>query len=190
MFIYLLLLFGYLLGSISFSYHITKLLKDVDIREIGGKNAGAQNVMVSVGKIPGLLTMFLDIGKGVAIIFLAQKLGTPDYIIMLSGIAVFLGHVFPFYLDFRGGKGFATFLGLIPLIAFVPGVICGILFFLFKLTIRNTILSNLLAFSFLPFLILYYTNNWAYFSGFLFLMILRWLFDHPTLEKIVLRRNG
>lgn len=190
MLIYLLPLLGYLLGSISFSYHITKLLIGRDIREIGSKNAGAQNVMLSVGKIPGLLVMFLDIGKGTAAILIAQVFSAPDYIIITSSITAFLGHVFPFYLQFRGGKGFATFVGLLPLLAFVPGLICGILFFIFRfLIIKNSIISGLLAFSFLPFLVLYFTGNLIYFSGFLFLMLLRWLFEYPPLEKIILQRS-
>lgn len=178
MLVYFLPILGYLLGSISFSYHITKLLKGADIRTLGIKNTGTKNVYLSVGKVPALLTLIFDLGKGMGIVLLSYAAGAPDFIVMASAIAAFLGHVFPFYLQFKGGKGLATLIGIALLLTPVPLLISGGLFLFLRLFLFKNVLANLIALSFLPFLVLYFDQNLVYFLGFLFLISLRWLFDY------------
>jgi glycerol-3-phosphate acyltransferase PlsY len=117
-------LLSYLLGSIPFGIIITRLWKGIDIREHGSKNPGATNVYRVVGPIPALIVLILDIGKGlVATLWLSrlsigQPFLNPVSLMILAGIAVILGHTFPVFSGFKGGKGVATGLGV--LISLVP----------------------------------------------------------------------
>jgi len=110
---------GYLLGNFQASYIFGKLIKKVDIRTLGHGNAGASNAVESLGWKFGVLVAVLDVLKGVASILLVKhfyKVGfNPDGALLLyiNGYAVILGHIFPFYMGFKGGKGTATLLGII-----------------------------------------------------------------------------
>ncbi|ARP50263.1 glycerol-3-phosphate 1-O-acyltransferase PlsY [Caproicibacterium lactatifermentans] len=108
---------SYLLGSISFSIIFTKMFEKKDIRTMGSGNAGMTNVLRSAGIKPGLLTIFCDFGKGILSCFIgiqifAALLGSGTelarYGVYIAGIACVLGHMFPFYFGFRGGKGVLT----------------------------------------------------------------------------------
>lgn len=105
-------LVGYLLGSISMAYFLTKR-KNIDARKNGSGNLGASNTKVLLGWGPAVIVALHDIGKGVAAVLLAQLL-FPDLadVGVVAGGACILGHIFPFYLGFRGGKGLATYLGV------------------------------------------------------------------------------
>lgn len=108
----LIILLGYLLGSSSMSYYLSKL-KGVDLRAKGSKNLGASNTMILMGWKSGILVGIHDIGKSVLAVLLAAYLfpGIP-YAGAIAGVASVFGHIFPFYLKFRGGKGFASYLGM------------------------------------------------------------------------------
>jgi len=121
------ILMGYLLGTLSPAALISKL-KNKNLRNSGTGNLGASNVMLHFGKAFGVLVMAFDIGKAFAAARLAEYF-FPDvaYVGMLAGIAAILGHIYPFYMKFKGGKGLAAFGGLIMayepwLLAFVLGV--------------------------------------------------------------------
>lgn len=101
---------GYLLGSIPFGLVITRLLGLGDLRQIGSGNIGATNVLRTGNKGAALATLLLDSGKGAAAVLLARSFAGDDAA-LLAGAAAFLGHVFPIWLGFKGGKGVATFLG-------------------------------------------------------------------------------
>ncbi len=103
---------GYLLGSLPTAYIIAKSRKGIDIREVGVRNMGGANVFREVGKWEGILTLVIDIGKGALSIFIAQLLGTSLPWVMAAGFAAMLGHNYPVYLGFRGGKGIATVMGI------------------------------------------------------------------------------
>ncbi len=104
---------GYLIGSVSFSYIISKL-HGFDIRSKGSGNAGASNITVTLGWKFGVLTALLDIFKGYAAFKLAQMLFPGlELAPYVAGCCAVLGHIFPFYMNFRGGKGFATYTGMI-----------------------------------------------------------------------------
>src|SRR5512134_1334588 len=112
----LLVLFGYLLGSVPFGILVAKAFdRGLDLRKAGSGNIGATNVARTLGKAAGVITLLLDAGKGIFALALARIiLDGPAYPwLALVGGAVFLGHVFPVYLRFRGGKGVATALGVV-----------------------------------------------------------------------------
>lgn len=106
------LIAAYLLGSVSMAYFLTSR-KNIDARESGTGNLGASNTKVLLGWGPAVVVALHDIGKGVVAVILARLL-FPDleYVGAAAGVACILGHIFPFYLGFRGGKGLATYLGV------------------------------------------------------------------------------
>lgn len=113
-----LILAAYLLGSVPTGY-ILGSLAGVDVRKAGSGNVGATNVARVLGKGRGALTLMVDVGKGWLAVFLALQLGVSLPWRTLVGIAVFLGHLYPIFLRFRGGKGVATALGVF--LALAPG---------------------------------------------------------------------
>jgi len=118
---------SYLLGSISFSIVIAKWVKGIDIRQHGSGNAGATNTLRVLGKGPGLLVFLLDIGKGVAAVFIGRALSENDWIPVLCGLAAIIGHNWPIWFRFKGGKGIATTVGVIATLAFVPALCAGVI---------------------------------------------------------------
>jgi acyl phosphate:glycerol-3-phosphate acyltransferase len=99
---------AYLLGSIPWSYLIVKLAKGRDVRTVGSGNAGATNVMRAAGKAAGAAALLLDCGKGIAAVAAARGLGASPAVVGGAAAAVVIGHVYPVFLGFRGGKGVAT----------------------------------------------------------------------------------
>jgi glycerol-3-phosphate acyltransferase PlsY len=104
----LTILGGYLIGSILPAYFLGRILKKIDIREHGTKNAGTMNVYHLLGLGPAAAAAIFDVSKGLLVMFLAYLLGASPLLVHLAGFAVILGHVFPFYLRFRGGQGVAA----------------------------------------------------------------------------------
>jgi len=104
---------GYLLGSIPSAYIAGRLKKGVDVRTVGSKNMGAMNVYYEVGLLEAVLVLLADLGKGIGAILLARWLGVSLVFQLLSGLAAVIGHTFPAWLKFRGGKGGATTLGIL-----------------------------------------------------------------------------
>jgi len=102
---------SYFLGSIPFGLILTKIVEKKDIRNIGSGNIGATNVLRTGNKILAILTLILDVGKGFLSVIIAKKF-FPEFL-QLSCLLVFLGHVFPIWLKFNGGKGVATFVGIL-----------------------------------------------------------------------------
>ncbi len=105
-------LFGYLLGSVPTGLILAKLFSRVDPRTAGSKNIGATNVFRTAGKSLGILTLVGDLLKGVIPIVIAVHWGESNVWIAISGLSSFLGHIFPIFLGFKGGKGVATALGV------------------------------------------------------------------------------
>ena len=112
---------GYLMGSIPFGMVLTRLLGLGNLREIGSGNIGATNVLRTGSKGAALATLLLDGGKGAVAVLLARALAAGDAA-QLAGLASFLGHCFPVWLGFRGGKGVATFLGIALALAWPVGL--------------------------------------------------------------------
>jgi len=112
-FIALALVSAYLIGSFPPAYVAGRLLKGIDIRKVGTRNMGAMNVFYQVGFWPGMLVLAVDVGKGAAAVALARWLGVPMIAQLLAGAAVVIGHGFPVFLEFRGGRGGATCIGVL-----------------------------------------------------------------------------
>ena len=122
---------SYLMGSIPFGLILTKLFANTDIRKIGSGNIGATNVLRSGNKYLALFTLLLDILKGYLAVYITQ-LYFHEYV-QISALIVFLGHIFPLWLNFKGGKGVATYIGILFSINLMYGFIfisCWAVFFL------------------------------------------------------------
>ena len=135
--------YSYILGSIPFGLIFSKILGYGDIRKIGSGNIGATNALRTGSKLLALLTLFFDIFKGSLAVLLTLKF-YPEYY-YLSSIVVYLGHIFPVWLNFKGGKGVATFIGIILVlnqIAFGIFIISWLLISkLFKISSLSALLS-------------------------------------------------
>ena len=122
--IILILLAGYLIGSIPFGFLIAKIW-NIDIRRYGSGNIGATNVFRILGPFLGTVVFLLDLGKGALPVFLAQQATQNYWLIILAGAAAVLGHTFPVFLKFKGGRGAATGLGV--LLGVAPDIFLGAL---------------------------------------------------------------
>lgn len=109
---------AYLLGSIPFGIVMARLFGLGDLRKIGSGNIGATNVLRTGNKLAAFLTLILDAGKGAIAVLLAAALIGGNDVMQVAGLFAFLGHLFPIYLKFRGGKGVATFLGTMLALSF------------------------------------------------------------------------
>ncbi|MDB6176631.1 glycerol-3-phosphate 1-O-acyltransferase PlsY [Paracoccus sp. Z330] len=142
---------GYLLGSVPFGIVITRALGLGDLRQIGSGNIGATNVLRTGNKPAALATLLLDSGKGAIAVLLARYFGGETAAI-LAGCAAFLGHCFPVWLGFRGGKGVATFLGTLIALYWPLGLTACAIWLLTAAISRISSLSALLAALASPFL--------------------------------------
>jgi len=104
---------AYLMGSLPTAYIMGRLKKGIDIREVGTRNMGAMNVIYSVGMAEGISVLLIDAAKGAAAVFLARSLGAPPIIEFAAGAAAVIGHNFPVFLKFHGGRGGATAIGIL-----------------------------------------------------------------------------
>ena len=136
-------LISYLFGSIPFGYVFTKILLKKDIRDMGSGNIGATNVLRTGNKSLGYLTLVLDIAKAVVPIIYV-KFNYPD-LVYISALCAFLGHLFPVWLKFKGGKGVATFVGILISINIYYATVFGIVWILTFLISKYSSLSSLIA---------------------------------------------
>ena len=135
---------GYLLGSIPFGIVITRALGLGDLRQIGSGNIGATNVLRTGNKPAALATLLLDSGKGAIAVLLARVLAGEDAA-LIAGAAAFLGHLYPVWLGFKGGKGVATFLGTVLALDWRLGLAACAIWLLTALVTRISSLSALVA---------------------------------------------
>lgn len=140
---------GYLLGSVPFGIVISRLFGLGDLRQIGSGNIGATNVLRTGNKLAAALTLILDSGKGAAAVLIARLLAGEDAV-QLAGFAAFLGHCFPVWLRFKGGKGVATFLGLLLAYAWPVGLAACATWLVTALVMRISSLSALVAATLVP----------------------------------------
>jgi len=144
---------SYLLGSIPCAYIAGRLVKGVDIRQLGGRNVGALNVMREIGTVAGFAVLFADMAKGLLAVLIAQWLGLPLLFVFIVGFAAVVGHSWPVWLGFRGGQGAATAMGV--LLALVPiefAISFAIIVFVILVT-SNFRLGMGVGFVFLPLII-------------------------------------
>jgi glycerol-3-phosphate acyltransferase PlsY len=151
------IIIGYLLGSIPTAYIVGRLRKGVDIRDIGSRNMGAANVMREIGIHEGILVALIDIAKGAGAILIAQTLDISGLWVIGAGFAAVVGHNFPVFAGFRGGRGTATIIGIFLVLAFqstlVTLVIVAIPFFVtlrFSAAILIGVALGFVGFALLP----------------------------------------
>lgn len=163
---------AYLMGSLPTAYIMGRLRKGIDIRKVGTRNMGAMNVIYSVGMAEGISVLLIDAAKGAAAVFLARSLGTPPIIEFAAGAAAVLGHNFPVFLKFYGGRGGATCIGvLVFLMPFV--LVVGLpLFGIVLLITRFPTFSYSLALTCCPFVawLIYHSAEYIVFSIILLLI--------------------
>ena len=161
---------SYLMGSVPFGFILTKVFLKKDIRDIGSGNIGATNALRAGNKSLGYGTLFLDIIKAI-IPVVYVKLNYPDYIFIAS-LCVFLGHIFPIWLKFKGGKGVATYVGILFSINLIIGfVFIGVWFFTFLIS-KYSSLSSLFGSLSVPIYLFFFTNQNLVFFSIMFILIL------------------
>ena len=161
---------SYLMGSIPFGFILTKIFLKKDIRDIGSGNIGATNALRTGNKSLGYGTLFLDVIKAV-IPVIYVKLNYPDYIFIAS-LCAFLGHVFPIWLKFKGGKGVATYIGILFSINLTLGfVFIGVWFFAFLIS-KYSSLSSLIGSLSVPIYLFFFTSQNLVFFSIMFILII------------------
>lgn len=165
---------SYLIGSMPTALWVGKAFFGIDIREHGSGNSGATNTFRVLGKKAGFMVLFLDIMKGLTAASIVRyldfvEIGTVRYVNLqlLFGLSSVLGHIFPAYANFKGGKGIATLLGMIIGIHYLSAVVCLMLFVVVLFSTRYVSLSSILAAVAFPLIaIVIYKNEEPFFVAF------------------------
>lgn len=200
-------LISYIIGSIPFSYIIARLYKGKDIRKLGTKNVGATNVISVVGLVPGLVALFFDISKGTLAVYLTEKITGNSVVSIFAGFFTVIGHNWPIFLKFNGGKGIATTIGILLIKSPISFLILYLIVIPITILITNdSFMSASIGFIIFP-LILWLLKRdiwWVIFGILLALIIvirhmdeLKTFFEgrrelHPIVQKMrdfVLRKN-
>ena len=160
---------SYLIGSVPFGFLLTKFFLKKDIRDIGSGNIGATNALRTGNKLIGYTTLALDIAKAIVpVVFV--KFNYPDYIYIAS-LSVFLGHVFPIWLKFKGGKGVATYVGILFSINLFYGLIFIISWMIVFIISKYSSLSSITASFLIPVYLLFFENLYSMFFLIMFVLV-------------------
>ena len=172
----ILLIFSlsYLSGSIPFGLILTKFFLKKDLRKIGSKNIGATNVLRTGNKLIAGLTLLFDVAKGVIPVLLTKEYFTD--IVYLSSLAAFLGHIFPVWLKFKGGKGVATYLGIIFVLSLNLSFIFCISWIIISLVTKYSSLSSIMS-ALIIFIFSFLNNNFEL-TSYLFITFIIILYTH------------
>jgi acyl phosphate:glycerol-3-phosphate acyltransferase len=180
------IILGYLLGSISFSVLIAKRVAKIDIRKHGSGNAGATNTLRVLGKGPAILVLLLDAAKGAAAVLLAYALaGNSPWVIVLSGIASIIGHNWPVFFGFRGGKGVATTIGVLLAVAPVPSLIAVVLTVAVIAATRYVSVGSLLFVTAVPIILFLFKEPAAYVVGTLLIALLGYVRHAENISRLI-----
>ena len=185
--IFLGLILGYCLGSIPFGLLITRLAGTVDIRTIGSQNIGATNVLRTGRKDLAAATLLLDALKGTAAVLIAQRWGLNAAIV--AGLGAFLGHLYPVWLRFEGGKGVATYLGCLIGLWWPGALIFGAVWLAVAFTTKYSSAGALAASVATP-IGLWFFGHGPEAELFVALAILLWLKHRPNIERLLAGTEG
>jgi acyl phosphate:glycerol-3-phosphate acyltransferase len=152
----LMLLFAYLLGSIPTGFLLGSF-SGIDIRKAGSGNVGATNVARVVGKKQGVITLLVDVAKGFIPVLIASRLGFDLTVTVLAALAAFVGHLYPVFLKFHGGKGVATALGIFLAVAPLASLALVVVFAVVMLTWRWVSLASMVAAGAAPLVLLIFS---------------------------------
>lgn len=176
---------SYLLGSVSFSIVIAKWVKGIDIRQHGSGNAGATNTLRVLGKGPGVLVFLLDIAKGVAAVSIGHVLGENAWIPVFCGLAAIIGHNWPIWFRFKGGKGIATTVGVIATLAFFPALYAGLIAIAVIALTRYVSLGSLLFAALTPLFISFFHFSVPLLSASLVICIFAFVRHRTNIVKLL-----
>jgi len=181
----IIILISYLLGSIPFGFLLTKIFLNKDIRKIGSGNIGATNALRTGNKTLGYATLILDILKAIIpVIFV--KIYYSDYL-YISSLCVFLGHVFPIWLKFKGGKGVATYVGILCCMNIYLGISFGIVWLITFVIFKYSSLSSIVGALSVPIInFLFFNDQIFYFFIIMFILI---FYTHRENIKRLLNRT-
>lgn len=197
----IVLIIAYLIGSISFSIIFSKKFAGFDIRDKGSKSSGATNVLRTIGKKAALITLVCDILKGIVPVLLAVLIGNIanhfgagvklEYLVQIAGIFAIIGHTFPIYFGFKGGKGVATSLGLVLIINWQIGLICLVFALLVMAVTRMVSLGSIATAILFPVLTIFKIGSEYYivsgkYIAFSIILALIVIFNHRTNIKRIL----
>ena len=195
--ILLILAIAYLLGSIPFGYLLVRVFRNQDIRSTGSGNIGATNVARSGAKGLGVLTLLLDLLKGVAAVLLAAHFAPrtaagPSDLMVGAALAAVLGHVFPVWLGFRGGKGVATALGVFLVLTPAVAVAAVGVFLLLALTTRFVSLASIAAAAVIPVFAMLFVADRSpvYLGGVIFLSLLVIVKHQANISRLLQGRES
>jgi len=174
--------FGYLLGSIPFGLVLTRLAGLGDVRDIGSGSIGATNVLRTGNKSIAALTLVLDGGKGAAAVFLGAMDGSDTAV--LAGGGAFIGHLFPIWLKFRGGKGVATFIGVMLVANWPAGLLCCLTWLAMAALFRYSSLASLTAALAGP-VYAYWFGNWQIMELAAFMTVLVFARHHQNIRRFL-----
>lgn len=165
---------SYIIGSIPFSFMIAKLFKGIDIRKLGTKNVGAMNVISVAGIFPGIIALLFDISKGALVVHLTNKITEDIGVSLTSGLFTVIGHNWPIFLKFKGGKGVATTIGILLLISpFSLLILYLIAIPIIILIINDSYMSASIGFLILPLILWFLEKNiWFVIFGILIALII------------------
>lgn len=187
----LVVFISYLIGSISFSVLMARGMKGIDIRNHGSGNAGATNTLRVLGKGPAALVLVLDILKGVIAVLLGRWLGgDSEWIPALCGIASIVGHNWPVYFRFRGGKGIATTIGVMACLAIIPVLLSAIILLIVVAITRYVSLGSLILVLFTPIFLLLFGNHGPIFWASLIICLFAFWRHRTNIVKIVQGREN
>jgi glycerol-3-phosphate acyltransferase PlsY len=158
----IIIILAYLIGSIPFGLILSKVFGKKDIRKSGSGNIGATNVYRVMGKTLGALTLVLDILKGALFVILVEGFTHSEIWAGLAGFAAFLGHLYPIYLRFRGGKGVATSLGIFLFLAPYALLVDIVIFLLVVYQTRYVSLGSIIAAALLPVILFVFSCSYVY----------------------------
>ena len=160
---------SYLSGSIPFGFLLTKFFLKKDIRKMGSGNIGATNVLRTGNKLIGYSTLTLDVLKAIVPLIII-KFNSPEFI-FVSSLSIFLGHVFPVWLKFKGGKGVATYVGMLFCINYILGFIFIISWFIVFILSKYSSLSSMIASLSIPIFCFFIYNENFYFFTMMFILV-------------------
>ncbi len=182
-------LFGYLLGSIPFGIVLTQLAGTQDIRSIGSGSIGATNVLRTGRKGLAAATLLGDALKGAVAVWLATWFGGPD-LGVLAALGAFLGHLFPVWLNFNGGKGVATYIGLLLALAWPAMIFFCLIWIVVAVLTRYSSLAALIASAATPIFIWWYQHDPQNAGLFLVLSVLLWIMHRGNIARLASGREG
>jgi len=181
----LMILAGYLFGSLSSALILCRVMGYPDPRSEGSGNPGATNILRLHGKPAALITLAGDLLKGLPPPLIARWLGAGEWILAGMGTAAFLGHLYPVFFGFRGGKGVATFVGVLYGLYWPAGIAFMAIWITVAVLARYSSLAALIASAFSPAALFWFSNSWAFMSASVVMVVLLFWRHRSNISKLM-----